>query len=73
MLQPKDIPTMEGALAERGITVPEFCKKSEIDETTWWRWRSGKLLPRMSNWLRVCEVYEGIVGKGQPQPVQVMQ
>lgn len=71
MLQPKNIPEMESALAARGISVPKLCEESGINETTWWRWKTGKLLPRMSTWNRVCEAYDDLLNP--PEKAQVSQ
>lgn len=43
----------------------DFLAKCQINEATWWRWKTKNLLPRMSNWRRVAETFESMIsGEG---------
>lgn len=64
-MQPEDIPAMESALQGKGVAMADFLAKCQINEATWWRWKTKNLLPRMSNWRRVAETFESMIsGEG---------
>ncbi|MCA0204326.1 MAG: transposase [Proteobacteria bacterium] len=47
---PSDIPEMERQLSEAGKTVAEMCRRAEIAETTWGRWKRQEFEPTMRLW-----------------------
>lgn len=63
MIHPEQIPEMERALTERGLSVAELCRRAEIAETTWGRWKRGDFHPSFKAWANVAKAYSELVGK----------
>lgn len=61
MVHPKDIAKMEETLSGSGIPVAELCRRANIAETTWGRWKGGKFKPSYSAWERVADAYQAII------------
>ena len=39
-----------------GLSIDRLCLESEIDRSTWQRWKSGKCGPLLSKWMDVEDV-----------------
>jgi DNA-binding phage protein len=65
MLHPNDIPKMELALVERGLTVAQLCDKAGIAKTTWWRWSERRASPTFATWEAVVATFNEMTG-GEP-------
>jgi transcriptional regulator with XRE-family HTH domain len=61
-----EIPKMEAALRERGLSVDEFCDKADLARSTWTRWKSGAVQPNMATWSRVEQQHREIVNTTAP-------
>tara|TARA_R100000935_G_scaffold4757_1_gene11160 strand:- start:294 stop:524 length:231 start_codon:yes stop_codon:yes gene_type:complete len=61
MVHPNDIPEMEAALAERGFSVAELCRRASIAETTWGRWKRGEFMPSFRAWGSVTKAYSALL------------
>ena len=61
-IQPENIPQMEVALAERGIPVAELCRRAEIAETTWGRWKRKEFMPSYRSWKAVKSAFADLLG-----------
>lgn len=69
-LQPSSIPAMEEQMRLRGVSVPELCDAAGINRSTWWRWKTQRLLPRMEAWNRACAAYSAIMAANPaPRPM----
>lgn len=68
MLHPRDIPKMEAALSARGVSIETLCDSAEIDRTTWWRWREGKVSPRLDAWERAVSIFEKLTSDKHVNP-----
>lgn len=61
MVHPKDIPEMERKLNDAGVPVAELCRRAQIAETTWGRWKGEKFNPSFSAWEKVAAAYGEII------------
>lgn len=70
MFQPTDIQAMEAQLSEAGIPVAELCRRADIAETTWGRWKGGKFHPSYSAWTKVTKAYSQIISPDEQAAAQ---
>lgn len=61
IVHPNNIGDMEAALSARGIPVAELCRRAEIAQTTWGRWKGGKVSPTFKTWDTVSAVYHALI------------
>lgn len=45
MFDPNQIPETEKVLASKGVSVAELCRRAEISESTWGRWKNNTFMP----------------------------
>lgn len=60
-IHPSSIPEMERAILARGIPVAELCRRANVAETTWGRWKRGAVSPTFKSWDAVTEAYRAII------------
>lgn len=58
---PTNIPEMEEALRARGVPVAELCRRAQVAETTWGRWKNGSVSPTFKSWDAISEAFEVIL------------
>lgn len=58
---PDNIPKMEAALSERGISVAEMCRRASVAETTWGRWKRKEVSPTFKTWDAVGEAFKALI------------
>jgi len=70
-LHPRDIPQMEAALSLRGVSIDMLCDRAEIDRTTWWRWREGRVSPRLDVWERAVSIFQELTSDNLSNSLRV--
>lgn len=55
-----DIKRMTDGLAEMKVSDAEFCRRAEINVTTWGRWKRGEFMPSMRLWTRVVAEFDAL-------------
>lgn len=64
---PEAVADMERRLAESCIPLDDLLREGGITKPTWWRWREGRYLPRMSKWAAVEKAFETLIERsGRP-------
>lgn len=63
-IHPDRIPEMEAALRDRGIPVAELCRKAQVAETTWGRWKKKSVSPTFKSWDAVSQAYQSMIASG---------
>ncbi|WP_147435538.1 helix-turn-helix domain-containing protein [Paenirhodobacter hankyongi] len=58
---PDNIPEMEAALSERGISVAEMCRRASVAETTWGRWKRKEVSPTFKTWDAVGKAFRALI------------
>lgn len=58
---PLTVSAIEAALAERGVSVSELCRRSDVAFSTWHRWKVGGRRPHRGTWARVMRAYGELV------------
>lgn len=62
MQTPQDIITLENRLRESGFSVASVCRRADMAESTWWRWKHGRSAPTPRMWGRVEAAIAEITG-----------
>lgn len=70
MTHPDDIPAMEKALKERGISIDRLCTEASINKSTWTRWKNGVVSPTFRSWDEVVTAYRALVAPKTKEAVQ---
>ena len=60
MDEPNFIPTVEAALSEAGISIASMCRRAEIAQSSWHRWKLNGVTPRESSRARVSAALESL-------------
>jgi hypothetical protein len=51
-----DILVLEARLSREGVSVARLCRRAEIAQSTWHRWKTGESVPRPKIWEHVQAV-----------------
>ena len=55
LLTPADI---EAKARSAGLTIAEVCRRAEIAQSTFWRWKHGATQPSIGVYGRLCSVIQ---------------
>lgn len=56
-----EIDAMEDALHEAGYSIAALCRRAQIRESTWQRWKKSAHRPQLDTWYRACDAFEEMV------------
>lgn len=53
MTIPNEIATIESRITQAGVSLADFLKLAGVDNSTWWRWKTGNATPLLTSWRAV--------------------
>jgi hypothetical protein len=56
-----DIAGLEERLSREGVSVARLCRRADIAQSTWHRWKKGESIPRPKVWDHVQMVASGLM------------
>ncbi|MBY6120238.1 helix-turn-helix domain-containing protein [Mameliella alba] len=64
---PEECSRIESRLAEAGRTVAEMCNEAGLARSTWQRWKSGAVVPKLNSWGDVGEAVDKLCAPAAPK------
>lgn len=55
---PDRLTNYEQQAADVGVTMRAICEAAELEYSTYWRWREGRVRPSWDAWERFIQAYE---------------